>query len=53
MLVRIVTDYFVAGVVLENNRVRYTAPIVKYMQGWNAGRVRSYAKSKGWLTQIL
>lgn len=52
MMIRIVAPHFVAGVVLAD-QVERAAPIVKYMIGWNAGKVRNYARSKGWQTQIL
>ena len=52
MMIRIVAPHFVAGVVLTDRVIR-TAPIVKYMIGWEPGRVRTYARSKGWQTQIL
>lgn len=39
---------FVAGVAIENDVVMRTAPIVNYMMGWKAERVRSYARHRGW-----
>lgn len=48
MLIRIVSPYFVAGVVLGSKRVIRAAPILKYMKGWTKDQVLSYAKKKGW-----
>ena len=28
--------------------VRIAAPIIRYMMGWNARRVKSYCDGKGW-----
>jgi hypothetical protein len=40
--------HFCAAVILENNRVTTAAPILKYMMGWDMGKVMWYAKKKGW-----
>lgn len=45
---RIEAPHFVAGIILKNNRAIRTAPIVKYMVGWNYDRIRKYCKRKGW-----
>lgn len=52
-MIRIVAPHFVAGVVVVGGVVTACAPIVKYMRGWAADRVHSYAKSKGWKTETI
>jgi hypothetical protein len=50
-MIRIVAPHFVAGVVfneIERGTVVQAAPIVRYMLGWNAARVKSYCKQKRW-----
>lgn len=45
---RITAPHFVAGVVVEDDKVVRTAPIVGYMLGWTADEVRRYVHRKGW-----
>jgi len=52
MLIRICSSYFVAGVVLEDNVVIKTAPIIKYMKGWNSNKVVKYSINKNWKIDI-
>lgn len=47
-LVRIEAPHFVAGLVVTDDVVVRTAPILKYMLGWSLGRVISYCRQKGW-----
>ena len=47
-MLRISSPYFVAGVILENDIVRWPAPILKYMRGWSEASVREYAAKKRW-----
>ena len=51
MILQIDSGYFCAGVVLDNDRVQRTAPIVKYMLGWTLQRVRDYCERKSWRLQ--
>jgi type IV secretory pathway protease TraF len=48
-LVRIEAPHFVAGIVAEDGRVARTAPILRYMLGWDGQRVAAYVRSKGWV----
>jgi hypothetical protein len=50
MIVRITGPNFVAGVVLVNDYVTWTAPILHYMRGWDRNRVRKFCLDKGWKT---
>lgn len=40
--------FFAAVIIDKHGRVERAAPILKYMVGWDAARVISYAASKGW-----
>ena len=40
--------HFCAALVAHNGLVVKAAPIIKYMVGWDASRVRDYCRSKGW-----
>lgn len=53
MLARIEAKHFVAGLVLEADKVIIAAPIIRYMLGWSRERVREYAGEKGWRAQII
>ncbi len=50
-LFRIVAPYFVCGVVVTNEKITRTAPIVKYMLGWSVEKMHQYAKQKRWTVQ--
>lgn len=54
-LIRIVAPHFCAGILIstKNDVVVRTAPILKYMRGWETGRVLAYAEKKGWKANIL
>jgi len=39
---------FTAGLVTSVGRVMRTAPILKYMRGWDMVRVREHCQVKGW-----
>lgn len=56
-MIQIKAPHFCAGVELSDNKVVKTAPIVKYMKGWEADRVSSYCdritkKKKKWKWEI-
>jgi hypothetical protein len=53
MLVQITSGYFCAGIVLEGHRAARAAPIVAYMLGWQADRVRAYCAMKRWKAIIV
>lgn len=44
-LIRIESNYFVAGIDLENNRY---APIIKYMKSWSLKKIFKYCNNKKW-----
>jgi hypothetical protein len=47
-LIQITSNYFCAGIVALNGRVIVTAPILKYMKGWDGMQVRNYCSHRGW-----
>lgn len=53
ILAAIDAPHFMAGVVLQNDRVVGAADIVKYMRGWTRKRMRDYCASKGWHVSIV
>ncbi len=48
MLVRVVSHWFVAGLVIEDKKVVRAAPILKYMLGWSLQRVLRKCASEHW-----
>lgn len=50
---QITAPHFVAGFVVLNGKVIETAPIVRYMIGWNGTTFRLYCSKKGWSYQEL
>jgi hypothetical protein len=48
MLIRIVSSYFVAGIVIKDGFCDEAAPIVKYMLGWNHRACVLYIERKHW-----
>lgn len=48
-LFRIVAPWFVAGIEVDLYTSCYirSAPIIKYMKGWNIGKIKSYCKKRG------
>lgn len=44
---------FVAGIVMFDDVVVETAPIVKYMKKWKRGRVREYCRERGWKVSVV
>jgi len=46
--IRIVGPNFVAGLVIEADRVIRVAPILGYMRGWTTERVSALAQRRGW-----
>jgi hypothetical protein len=45
---RIVSSHFVAGLVLKDEVVVRSAPILSYMIGWTNLKVEQYCNRKGW-----
>lgn len=52
-MIRILSPYFVAGVVLRDGYVVRAADILHYMVGKRMSRVLAYSRNKGWKTEIL
>jgi hypothetical protein len=46
---------FTAGLILQNNVVVETAPILSYMkrQKWTRDRVRNYCHENGWTIKVI
>jgi hypothetical protein len=53
LLARVEAPHFVAGIILENDTVIHTAPILRYMNGWTRTRVRRYCERKTWKIRIV
>jgi hypothetical protein len=47
-LARITAPHFCAGFILKDRWVYKTAPILSYMLGWGAEKVKNYCDHKGW-----
>lgn len=47
-LVRVVAPHFVAGLVVDDDHVILAAPILRYMVGWPADKVRAKLAEMGW-----
>lgn len=48
ILFQITADHFCAGGEIRNRKVVITAPIIKYMIGWDAEKVYKYCMKKRW-----
>jgi len=48
VVIAIDAPHFYAGLVAEDGRVTETAPILRYMMGWDGERVAAYCRRKGW-----
>jgi hypothetical protein len=48
LLAQVSAPHMCAGLVLVNARVTQAAPILSYMRGWTARRVKDYCDRKGW-----
>lgn len=44
---------FTAGIVLWNDKVVETAPILGYMKGWTRDRVREYCERRNWSVRVV
>ena len=45
--------HFYCGIVLREDKVIETAPIVRYMKGWSRDRVREYCREKQWKVSVV
>jgi hypothetical protein len=53
MVAQITCKRFVAGIVLIDDVVTSTAPIVRFMRGHTSDWVRTYCKRWGWQIRIV
>ncbi len=53
ILLAIDAPHFYCGVVLQNDRVIRTAPIVRYLRGWNVQRLTRYSQAHGWRVEAI
>jgi hypothetical protein len=55
ILAQISSDHFTAGIVLWDDRVVETSPIIGYMKKgkWTRARVRDYCRDKGWKISVV
>jgi len=53
ILVRVVTPYYVAGIVLSNDTVIAAAPILKWTIGKKREWLRRYFNDKGWKASVV
>jgi hypothetical protein len=51
-LVRVAAPHFVAGFETDGI-IRRTAPILKYLVGWEDDRARAYFAKKGWKAHVV
>ena len=47
-MIRIEAPHFVGAVVLQDDIVVTTAPILKYMRGWSRNKVEQWCRKKHW-----
>ncbi len=52
-LLTIDAPHFFCGVVLREDKVIQAAPIVRYMLGWNAQRLKRYCQRRGWRVEAV
>jgi hypothetical protein len=53
ILALIAAPHFHAGIVLWNDVVIETAPIVRRMKGWSRDQVRDYCRQQNWKISIV
>lgn len=51
LLLVITAPHFVAGICMEGDVAVRSAPILKYMLGWDALRIKTYVAKKGWMLE--
>lgn len=52
-MIRIDGGFFCAGIEHKDGVVVRTAPILKYMLGWNGRQVADYCRKRGWIWERL
>jgi hypothetical protein len=50
---RITAPHFAAGIVIDEDRVVHTAPILRYMMSWSEDEVTNYCHNKGWKMEVV
>jgi hypothetical protein len=53
VLVQITTDRYCAGVVLENDHVVKTAPVLRWLIGWHRYRLLKYFRERGHKVEVV
>jgi hypothetical protein len=53
ILAQIEAPHFVAGIVLQDDIVVETAPILRYMRKWDRKRVREYCQRNAWKVVVV
>lgn len=53
LLVRVSAPHFVAGIVVEDERVVRAAPILRWSIGWHRDALRNYFRKKGWTASVI
>ena len=48
IIIQITSGYFCAGLLVDDKTVTKTAPIIKYMRGWEFEKVIDYCWKKRW-----
>ena len=51
MMLRILSKFFVAGVVLEKGYAVRAAPIVRYLVGQSLAEIEQYCRGRGWTVE--
>ena len=54
-LYQITAPHFIAGILVDNrdSKVYASAPIIRYMVGWNVDKVKSYCETKKWKCKVV
>ncbi len=53
VLLAIDAPHFYCGVILRDDRVIRTAPIVRYLHRWNIQRLIRYGQAHGWRVEAI
>ncbi|MGY8661743.1 hypothetical protein Q3C01_05160 [Bradyrhizobium sp. UFLA05-109] len=53
ILAQIRAPSFTAGIVLFDDKVIETAPILRYMRNWSRDRVRAECQQRGWTVSVV
>lgn len=53
VLYRVLSDYFVAGIIAKGNVVVDSAPIIKYSKELGLEKFLAYCKKKKWIVEVV